>query len=109
SGAERMFGYSADEAIGKSITIIIPEDRLGEETEVIARIRAGRSVDHFETLRRRKDGSAIEISLTVSPIRTSTGEVIGASKIARDVSEQHRLRQIAEEGSRLRDEFLAVL
>jgi PAS domain S-box-containing protein len=108
-GAERMFGYTADEAIGKSITILMPEERLDEETEVITRIRAGESVEHFETVRRRKDGSPIDISLTVSPIHTSTGEVIGASKIARDITEQRRLRQIAEEASRLKDEFLAVL
>jgi PAS domain S-box-containing protein len=108
-GAERIFGYSAEEAIGRSITILIPEDRLDEETEVLRRIRAGLAVEHFETVRRRKDGSPIHISLTVSPIRTTTGEVIGASKIARDITEQRRLQRIAEEASRLKDEFLAVL
>lgn len=107
--AERMFGYTADEAIGKSITIVIPEDRLSEETEVLTRVRAGLSVEHFETVRRRKDGSLLDISLSVSPIRTHGGVVIGASKIARDISEQKRLRAMAEEASRLRDEFLAVL
>ena len=108
-GAERMFGYTPQEVIGRSITILIPEDRLAEETEVLTRIRAGLSVEHFETVRRRKDGSPIDISLTVSPIRTTTGEIIGASKIARDISEARRLRQVAEEASRLKDEFLAVL
>jgi len=108
-GAERIFGYSAAEAIGKPITIIIPQDRLDEEKEVLTSIRAGRSVEHFETVRQRKDGAAVDISLSVSPIRTSTGEVIGASKIARDIGDQRRLREIAEEGSRLKDEFLAVL
>ena len=108
-GAERIFGYTAEEAIGRSITIVIPDDRLDEEAEVLRRIRAGLAVEHFETVRRRKDGSPIDISLTVSPIRTSTGEVIGASKIARDITEQRRLREIAEEASRLKDEFLALL
>ena len=108
-GAERIFGYTADEVIGKSITIIIPEDRLDEETEVLRRIRAGLSVEHFETIRRRKDGSPINISLTVSPVKTPEGRVVGASKIARDVSEQLRLRAAAEDASRMKDEFLAVL
>ena len=108
-GAERIFGYTAEEAIGRSIVIVIPDDRLDEEAEVLGRIRAGLAVEHFETVRRRKDGSPIDISLTVSPIRTSTGEVIGASKIARDITEQRRLREIAEDASRLKDEFLALL
>ena len=108
-GAERIFGWTAEEVIGKSITIIIPEDRLGEETEVISQIRQGLSVEHFETVRRRKDGSAVDISLTVSPVRTDDGQVVGASKIARDITEQQRLRATAEEASRLKDEFLAVL
>ena len=108
-GAERIFGYTAQEAIGRSITIVIPDDRLDEEAEVLTRIRAGLAVEHFETVRRRKDGSPIDIALTVSPIRTSTGEIIGASKIARDITEQRRLREIAEEASRLKDEFLALL
>jgi len=108
-GAERIFGYTAEEAIGRPITIVIPDDRLDEEAEVLRRIRAGLAVEHFETVRRRKDGSPIDISLTVSPIRTSTGEVIGASKIARDITEQRRLREIAEDASRLKDEFLALL
>jgi PAS domain S-box-containing protein len=84
--AERMFGYSASEAIGQSITLIIPHDRLSEEDEVLSRIRSGRPVDHFETIRRRKDGTLIPISLTVSPIHDGTGRIVGASKIARDLS-----------------------
>jgi PAS domain S-box-containing protein len=107
-GAERIFGYTASEAIGKSIAIIIPADRLHEEKTVLARVRAGQTVDHFETVRRRKDGTAVHISLTVSPIHVGS-EIIGASKIARDVSEQFRLREEAEEASRLKDEFLATL
>jgi PAS domain S-box-containing protein len=84
--AERMFGYSAAEVIGRSITIIIPEDRLGEEAEVLSRVRRGLRIDHYETIRRRKDGTAIPISLTVSPIYDHAGQVIGASKTARDLS-----------------------
>lgn len=108
-GAEIIFGYTAEEAVGRNITIIIPEDRLDEETEVLRRIRAGLSVDHFETIRRRKDGKLINISLTVSPIRDASGRVIGASKIARDVTAQRRLQDRADEVSRQKDEFLAVL
>ena len=108
-GAERMFGYTEDEAIGRPITMIIPPERLQEETEVLTRVRAGLSVEHFETVRRRKDGSPIHISLTVSPVRGPGGEIIGASKIARDITEQQRLREAARESNRMKDEFLAVL
>jgi PAS domain S-box-containing protein len=95
--AEQMFGFTADEAIGRSIRIIIPADRQGEEDHVLAEIRAGRSVTHYETIRQRKDGTLIPISLTVSPIYDDAGNVVGASKIARDVSEQVRLRAEALE------------
>jgi len=107
--AERMFGYTADDIIGRSIVMIIPHDRRAEEESVLARIRAGTSVEHFETIRQRKDGSLVEISLSVSPIRTADGTVVGASKIARDISEQRRLAREAEEANRLKDEFLATL
>ncbi len=86
--AERMFGYTAAEAIGRSIRIIIPADRQGEEDTVLARIRAGQAISHFETIRQRKDGSLIPISLTVSPIHDEAGHVIGASKVARDISDR---------------------
>lgn len=89
-GAERIFGYTADEAIGQPITIVIPEDRRNEEPSILARIHAGERVDHFETVRRRKDGTLIDISLTISPIVDSSGRIIGASKIARDISESKR-------------------
>ena len=95
--AERMFGYTADEAIGRSIRMIIPPELQQEEDEVLARIRSGRMVDHYETRRRRKDGTDVLISLTVSPIVDSTGTVVGASKIARDITEQQRLRAAAEQ------------
>ena len=84
--AERMFGYTAEEAVGRSITMIIPSDRLPEEDEVLSRIRRGLRIDHFDTIRQRKDGTLIPISLTVSPIHDANGRVIGASKIARDQS-----------------------
>jgi PAS domain S-box-containing protein len=86
--AERMFGYSAAEAIGQSIRMIVPADRQDEEDMVVGRIRAGESVMHFDTLRQRKDGTLVPISLTVSPIRDETGRVIGASKIARSVTDR---------------------
>jgi PAS domain S-box-containing protein len=107
--AERIFGYTAAEAIGQSIRMIIPAERYSEEDEVLSRIRRGESVKHYETVRVRKDGSKIEISLTVSPIRTADGQIIGASKIARDITERKRLVRELEEANRLKDEFLATL
>jgi len=95
--AERMFGYTADEAIGRSIRMIIPADLQSEEDLVLDRIRSGKTVDHFETRRVRKDGSEIIISLSVSPIRDDQGTIVGASKIARDITEQVRLRTAAQE------------
>ncbi len=91
SAAERMFGYTADEAIGRSIRRIIPAEFQGEEDVLLAKIRAGEKVDHFETIRQRKDGSRLSISLTVSPLRDEKGEIIGASKVARDITERTRL------------------
>ena len=86
--AERVFGYSAKEIVGRSITVIIPASRLDEEKYVLDRIRAGLSVEHFETVRQTKDGELIDVSLTVSPIRNAAGRLIGASKIARDIRER---------------------
>ena len=82
-----MFGYTAEEAIGQPITILIPPDRLQEEPEIISRLKRGERVDHFETIRRRKDGSLIDISLTISPVRDASGNIVGASKVARDTTE----------------------
>jgi PAS domain S-box-containing protein len=90
AGAERVFGYSAVEAVGQPITIVIPQDRRHEEPEILANIRRGRRVDHFETVRQRKDGELIAVSLTISPVRNVKGEIVGASKIARDITEQKR-------------------
>ena len=95
--AERMFGYTAAEAVGQSIRMIIPDELQSEEDTVLAKIRAGEKIDHFETVRQRKDGTRISISLTVSPIRDETGKVVGASKIARDVTERVRLEAAARE------------
>ena len=107
--AERMFGFTAAETIGRHISLIIPEDRLSEEDHVLSQVRAGIGVAHYETIRRHKDGSLLDISLTVSPIRDEKGTIVGASKIARDITEQNRLKRQAEEASRARDEFLATL
>ncbi|THD43530.1 MAG: PAS domain S-box protein [Bradyrhizobium sp.] len=96
-GAERLFGYTAEEAVGRSVTILIPSDRLHEEPEILSRIRRGERIDHYETVRQRKDGALIDISLTVSPMRDSWGRVWGASKIARDITE----RKLAQEQQRL--------
>ena len=93
SGAERLFGYTADEAMGNSVTMLIPPDRADEEPTILARIRAGERIDHYETIRQRKDGSLIDISLSVSPIRGPDGEVIGASKIARDITARRRAEE----------------
>jgi PAS domain S-box-containing protein len=79
--AERLFGYPAKEVVGKSITILIPSDRLNEEVEILGRIRRGEPVDHFETVRQRKDGSLVVVSLTISPVTDDSGKIIGASKI----------------------------
>lgn len=92
-GAERLFGYRAEEAIGKPITIVIPEDRLNEETGILERSGQGEYVEHFETVRRRKDGSLVEVLLTISPIRDRNGRIVGASKIARDITERKRLEE----------------
>jgi PAS domain S-box-containing protein len=85
-----LFGYNADEAIGKPVSILIPEERDNEEPAILQRIRSGERVDHYETIRRRKDGSLIDISLTVSPLRDASGKVVGASKVARDITERRR-------------------
>src|SRR5262249_17930016 len=89
-GAEKAFGYTADEIIGRSITVLIPPERHAEETEIIAKLRRGECIEHYATTRIRKDGRPVVISLSVSPIKDPTGKIIGASKIARDISERQR-------------------
>jgi two-component system, cell cycle sensor histidine kinase and response regulator CckA len=94
--AERLFGYTADEAIGKSVTMLIPADRLDEEPKILEQLKRGERVDHFETIRMRKDGSLLDISLTISPVKDANGRIIGASKIARDITEQKRAREVLQ-------------
>jgi PAS domain S-box-containing protein len=90
-GAERIFGYLAHEIVGKSVTVLIPPDRHNEEPAILHRLRAGERIDHYETVRRRKDGTLIDISITVSPVRDKAGRIIGASKIGRKINEQKRI------------------
>ena len=122
-GAQRLFGYEAHEIIGKPVSILIPEDHSDEEPGILRRIMAGERVEHYETVRVRKGGELIDVSLTVSPIRGAQGTIIGASKIARDITDQKRtkarlveallqtdeLRKQAEEANRLKDEFVATI
>ena len=91
--AERLFGYTASETIGQPVTILIPPDRLDEEPQILDRLKRGERVDHFETVRQTKDGRLIDISLTISPVKDGRGNIIGASKIARDVSERRRMEE----------------
>jgi PAS domain S-box-containing protein len=112
SGAERMFGYTAEEAVGKNITLIIPAERQGEETEILARLRRGERIDHFETIRRRKDERLIYVSVSISPLKDSSGRIIGASKVARNITErkhaEERERQITAESIEANAKFRAV-
>ena len=129
-GAERLFGHSAGEVLGKSITLIIPPELHTEESAILERLRRGERVDHFETARVAKDGRRVDVSLSISPVYDSGGRVIGASKIARDISERRRLdaerrdaarererlleseraaRSDAERANRMKDEFVATL
>lgn len=112
--AEHLFGYSAQEAVGQSIVMLIPEERRSEEDEIIARVRAGHKVDSFETVRRRKDGKLINVSITVSPIKDSRGRIVGASKIARDITaakeSERRIRVLMREvNHRVKNQFAVLL
>jgi PAS domain S-box-containing protein len=116
AGAERLFGHRAEEAVGRSITLIIPPDRLDEEKVILARLARGERIEHYETIRVARDGRRLDISLTISPIRDAEGRVIGASKIARDITERKAaeaaLRAALEalrEADRRKDEFIALL
>ncbi len=108
-GAERIFGYRPEEAIGRPITMLIPPERQAEEPEILARVRNGERLMHYETVRVTKDGRRIPISLTISPIKNVSGEIIGASKIARDISERIGIENALREAERRKDEFLAML
>src|SRR5579864_2336487 len=92
-GAERLFGYAAEEAVGQNITLIIPPERRGEEKTIIEQLMRGQRVDHFETVRMRKDGSLLDVSLTISPMKDASGRVVGASKLARDITERKRAEE----------------
>src|SRR2546429_194164 len=121
--AERLFGWTAAEAVGRPITLIIPEERRAEEDTVLARVRRGERVEHFETVRVTKDGRLVDVSLTVSPVRDSTGRIVGASKIARDIRDRRRVdakrarlpareraaREGADRANRAKDEYLATV
>lgn len=96
-GAGRLYGYTAQEAVGQPMTLLIPRERLGEEEQMLARIRAGDWVEHFETERVRKDGSRLDVSITLSPIKDASGRIIGASKIARDITDRRRADRMREE------------
>jgi PAS domain S-box-containing protein len=96
SSAQRLFGYTADEAVGRSVTILIPSDRQNEEPMILERVRRGERIEHYETVRQRKDGSFVDISITVSPIKDEKGEIVGASKIARDIEHLKRARERQE-------------
>jgi PAS domain S-box-containing protein len=109
--AERLFGYTAEEAIGETVAaLLIPDDHQEEEPDILARLRKGERVDHFETMRRRKDGSLIHISLTVSPVKAHDGRIVGASKVARDIT-QHKLseKRLAEQAHLLELSTDAIL
>jgi PAS domain S-box-containing protein len=111
--AEQIFGYTAEEVIGKPVTILIPPERHDEEPAILARIRRGERIHHYETVRQRKDGSLLNISLTVSPVKNAQGKIIGAAKIARDITEQKRYEQhsamIAQEAEHRTKNILATV
>jgi len=115
-GAEKLFGYSAIEVIGQSITLIIPPEKLSEEQLILSRLRRGERIEHYETVRLSKDGRRIDISLSISPVRDSTDRIIGASKVARDITARKRseaavlaLQDQLQEADKRKDEFLAIL
>lgn len=108
-GAEHMYGYTANEMIGHTTRVLIPSDRLEEESTILGRIRRGERIEHYETVRVRKDGVALNVSIALSPIKDSRGRIIGASKITRDITQSKRIEATLRETDRRKDEFLATL
>ena len=108
-GATRIFGYSAEEVIGRHITLLIPTELHAEEQQILDKLKRGERIDHFDTTRITKDGRRIPISLTVSPVRDENGAIVGASKIARDISERKQFEQALRDADRRKDDFLAQL
>lgn len=114
AAAQRMFGYTAEEAVGRSVLMLIPDHLKDEETDIISRVRKGELLASYETIRRRKDGGLIAVSLTISPIRNASGEIIGASKIARDITaskeSERRIRLLLREvNHRVKNQFAVIL
>jgi PAS domain S-box-containing protein len=110
AAAQRLFGYTAKEAVGQSVVaLLIPDDRKDEEHVILGRLRRGERIEHYETVRKTKDGRLLDISLTISPVRDTNGQVVGASKIARDITEQKRVGSELQEADRRKTEFLAML
>jgi PAS domain S-box-containing protein len=109
AAAERLFGYTAEEAISRPITLIIPPELIDEERLILERLRRGERLEHFETVRVAKDGHRLDISLTISPIRNDSGRIVGASKIARDITERKRMEKELREADRKKDDFIAML
>jgi PAS domain S-box-containing protein len=108
-GAQRMFGYAADEVVGSSITLLFPPGQVDEEAAILERLRRGERIEHYETIRRTKNGTLLNVSLSVSPLKDSKGQIIGASKIARDITRQKRAEEALRETDRRKDIFLATL
>ncbi len=108
-GAEHLFGYTAEEAVGRPVTILIPADLLDEEPDILSRVRRGERIEHCQTVRQRKDGTTVNISLTVSPIRDGQGRIVGASKIVRDITEQKEAEAKLRESERRLQELLAAI
>ena len=109
AGAEHLFGYTAQEVIGRPITVLIPEERQDEEKELLQRLQQGQRIQHYETVRVAKNGRRIDISLTVSPLRTADGTIVGASSVARDITPRKAVEEALRDAARRKDEFLAVL
>jgi PAS domain S-box-containing protein len=108
-GAERILGYAADEVIGRHVSMLMPPELVEDMPKILGRVRRGEKVDHYQTRRRRKDGTIIDVSLTVSPIRNAEGEIVGASKIGRDITAEKLIEAERREAERRKDEFLAML